>query len=162
MRNVVGFARRITEDVLTTGEGFVAGLAREPPPVPLSDAPTEGDPAPEPSDWKLLHMAHREQVAPALDFWSSVLDVMREQVSRPASETWLSESRRAAYVEGIFVVGTSSRFVAEMLQTRMHPVIERAVRDITGTVLTIEYAVEANEDEECPVCEGTEAREAAS
>ena len=160
VRNVVGFARKITQDVLMTGEGFVAKVAREPP-APLSGAPSDHY-STEPTDWNLIHLAHGDQIAPAQEIWDAVLDVMRLQVSRPAFETWLSESRGTAYVEGKFIVGSPSKFVAEMLCVRMHPVIERAVRDITGTVLTIEYAVETQGDEGCPLCQTGEARAEAS
>ena len=153
VRNVVGFVRSVTEDVLRTGEGYVA---YEPPSTPLSGPPTEHESAVEPPDWHLLHLAHVEQVAPAQQTWVSALERLRAEVSRPAFETWLSESRGVAYVEGRFVVGTANRFAAEMLGHRLHPLVERAVRDVTGEVLVIEYAVEAQGNEECPVCEGAE------
>ena len=153
VRNIVGFVRSVTEDVLRTGEGYVA---YEPPSTPLSGPPTEHESAVEPPDWHLLHLAHVEQVAPAQQTWVSALERLRAEVSRPAFETWLSESRGVAYVEGRFVVGTANRFAAEMLGHRLHPLVERAVRDVTGEVLVIEYAVEAQGNEECPVCEGAE------
>ena len=158
VRNVVGFARKITQDVLTTGEGFLASAAREPPPA---ERP-ERDSAPEPPDWNLLHLAHGEQVAQAQGVWDAVLEALRSQVSRPAFETWLSESRGVAYVEGQFVVGTQNRFIAEMLGHRLHPIIERAVRDATGTELAVQYAVEPQGGELCLICEGVQARAEAS
>ena len=126
VRNVVGFARRIAEDVLTTGEGFVAGLAREPPPESLPESSRERDFAPEPPDWDLLHLAHVAQVSPAGEVWAAVLEVLRSQVPRPAFETWLAESLGSAHVDRQFVVSAPSRFAAEMLEKRLHPLIERA------------------------------------
>ena len=162
VRNVVGFARRITRDVLTTGEGFVSGLAREPPPASLPDSSREHDFAPEPGDWNLLHLAHVEQVSPAGEVWASVLEILRSQVPRPAFETWLSGSRGSAYVGGKFVVSAPSRFAAEMLEARLHPPIERAVRDVVGAELTIGYAVTPRGDEPCPVCQAKETQAEAS
>ena len=92
VRNVVGFARRIAEDVLTTGEGYVAGLPREPPPASVPGSSRDHDFAPEPPDWDLLHLAHVEQESPAGEVWASVLEVLRSQVPRPAFETWLEGS----------------------------------------------------------------------
>ena len=148
VRNVAGFVLSITEDVLRTGEGY-----EEPGPARASPSglpETETDPEP---DWELLHLAHLDQVAPAQDVWASVLEALRSQVSRPAFETWLSESKGAAYIEDRFVVGTPDRFISEMLEHRLHPVIERAVRDVTGEVLHIRFVVEAQGSETCPVCE---------
>ena len=59
VRNVVGFVRTLTEDVLRTGEGY----------VPVDDfpaAPYRAPPErPEEPDWEMLHLAHAEQVSPA-------------------------------------------------------------------------------------------------
>ena len=151
IRNIAAFVRRLVRDVLTTGEGYVAYQPPQPAPQPT--------PPPEPlptTDWHLLHLAHGEQVAPAQQTWVSALERLRDEVSRPAFETWLSESRGVAYVEGRFVVGTANRFAAEMLEHRLHPVIERVVRYVTDSDLSIEYAVQAQGDETCPVCEGAE------
>ena len=152
VRNVVGFVRSVTSDVLRTGEGFVSSVAS----VPSTPSTAREPPPPEPEtpDWELLHLAHGKQVAPAQQVWASALENLRPQVSRPAFETWLAESRGEAYIEGKFVVATPNRFIAEMLGHRLHPLVERAVRDVTGEVLSIEYAVETQSDETCPVCEG--------
>ena len=158
IRNVAAFVRRLAGDVLTTGEGFVA---YEPPPAPPPEGPAEPLPPP---DWAVLHLAHVEQVAPAQEVWDSVLDVLRGQVSSTAYETWLSSSSGAAYAEGQFVVSTANSFTSEMLRNRMHPLIERAVRDVVGVELTIQYAVAPMEGRgECPICQaGEEAQAAAS
>ena len=148
VRNVVGFARRIVEDVLRTGEGYVerfqAPVSRSPPPE------TVAEPAP---DWELLHLAHVEQVSPAAEVWDSVLEMLRAEVPRPAFETWLAESSGWAYADGMFVVGTPNGFVVEMLRNRMHPPIERVVRDVTDAELAIDYVIAPRGDESCPRCQ---------
>lgn len=142
----MGFARRITEDVLRTGEGYVdrvrtPDLRSRPPPAPVAE------PVP---NWDLLHLAHVEQVSPAGEVWASVLEVLRSQVPRPAFETWLAGSEGWAYAGGLFVVGAPGQFAAEMLETRLHALIERAMRDVTGAAPSIDYAVTPRGDEPCP------------
>ena len=86
-----------------------------------------------------------------------MLELLRSQVSKPAFETWLSEASGAAYIEGKFVVGSANSFASEMLKNRMHPQIERAVREVAGVELEIQYAVVALEDRrECPICQAGE------
>ena len=158
IRNIAAFVRRLARDVLTTGEGFVA--YERPPPKPPPEHPAEPLPPP---DWNTLHLSHVKQVAPALDVWDSVLGVLRGEVSRTAFETWLSSSSGAAYADGQFVVGTANSFTSEMLRNRMHPLIERAVKGVTGVKLKIEYAVAPVEGRgECPLCQAGEARTEAS
>ena len=157
IRNVAAFVRRLARDVLTTGEGYVA-LDSAPAPQPSRST----GPSP-PPDWNLLHLAHGDQVSSAQEIWSAVLDVLRGQVSRPAFETWLTESNGAAYAEGKFVVGSANSFASEMLRNRMDPLIKRAVRDVTQTEVIIEYAVVASDDRrECPLCQAGETKEASA
>ena len=157
IRNVAAFVRRLAHDVLTTGEGYVAQETAQAPPSERLAGPSP------PPNWSVLHLAHVEQVLPSQEIWDAVLDLLRGQVSRPAFETWLSASSGAAYAEGQFIVGTANSFTAEMLKNRMHPLIERAVRDVVGVDLIIQYAVVPLEGRgECPVCEGAETREVAS
>ena len=148
VRNVVGFARKITQDVLTTGEGYVA---YEPPapPSPPSERPVESSPP----EWELLHLAHGKQVSSAQEIWGAVSERLRGQVSRPAFETWVAEASGAAYAEGRFVVGSANSFASEMLKNRMHPQIEKAVREVAGVELEIQYSVVTSDDRrECPLC----------
>ena len=138
-RNVVGFARRITRDVLTNRRGLCGrSCPRATACVFPGWSSREHEIAPEPPDWDLLHLAHVEQVSPPGQVWASVIEVLRSQVPRPAFETWLSESRGSAYVDGQFVVSTPSLFAAEMLEARLHPLIERVVRDAVGAELDIQ------------------------
>ena len=156
VRNVVGFVRTLTADVLRTGEGYVA--VDEAPPSANQPSPAP----PEEPDWELLHMAHIRQESSARDVWAQALEVLRSQVSRPAVETWLSDSCGVAHTEGQFVVGTPNRFTAEMLGHRLHPEIQRAVRDVVGAELEIQYAVEAQAGERCPVCDASTLASAAA
>ena len=157
VRNVVGFVRKVTQDVLTTGEGYVELVSA---PAPQPDRPVEPLPPP---DWNLLHLAHGEQVSSAQKIWDAVLELLRSQVSKPAFETWLSEASGAAYAEGRFVVGSANTFASEMVKNRMHPLIVRAVREVVGVKLEIEYAVVASDDQqECPLCHAVENEKAAA
>ena len=158
IRNVAAFVRRLARDVLTTGEGFVA--YEPPPPTPPPERPSEPLPPP---DWAVLHLAHVEQDSPSQEIWDAVLDLLRSQVSKLVFETWLTEASGAAYAEGKFVVGSANSFASEMLKNRMHPQIERAVRDVAGVELEIQYSVVPLEGRgECPICQSGEAEAAAS
>ena len=157
VRNVVGFVRKVTQDVLTTGEGYVELVSV---PAPSPERPAEPLPPP---DWELLHMAHGEQESPAQEVWDAVLEVLRGQVSKLVFETWLSEASGAAYAEGRFVVGSANSFASEMLKNRMHPQIEKATRGVTQADVIIEYAVVASDDRrECPLCHAGENQEVSS
>ena len=159
IRNVAAFVRRLARDVLTTGEGYVA---YEPPAPPAPPPERPAEPLP-PPDWNTLHLSHIEQEAPSQKIWDAVLDVLRGEVSSTAFETWLSSSSGAAYADGRFVVGTANSFTSEMLKNRMHPLIEKAVKRVTGVELKIQYAVAPVEGRgECPICQAGEEVQAAA
>ena len=105
-----------------------------------------------PPDWERLHLAHGEQISCAHQTWDAALDKLRRKVARPAFETWLSETRGYAHVEGLFVVGAVNSFVWEMLKHRLHPVIEKALEDVWGTAISVEYVVQPDGDGSCPIC----------
>ena len=158
IRNVAAFVRRLARDVLTTGEGFVA--YEPPPPAPPPEHPAEPLPPP---DWAVLHLSHVEQDSPPQEVWDAVLGVLRGQVSSTAYETWLSSSSGSAYADGQFVVGSANSFASEMLRNRMHPLIESAVKGVTGVKLRIHYAVAPVEGRgECPICQAGEEGQAAA
>ena len=91
------------------------------------------------------------------------MERLRNQVSKPAFETWLSEASGAAYAEGRFVIGSANSFASEMVKNRMHPLIVRAVREVVGVELEMEYAVVASDDrKECPICHAGENEKAAA
>ena len=157
IRNVAAFVRRLVRDVLTTGEGYVElySLPSPPPERPAEPLP--------PPDWAVLHLAHGEQVSSAQKIWDAVSERLRGQVSRPAFETWVAEASGAAYAEGKFVVGSANTFASEMLRNRMHPLIVKAVREVAGVELEIEYAVvAANDRRECPLCQAGDTKEASA
>ena len=58
-----------------------------------------------------------------------------------------------AYVGGRFVVSAPSRFAAEMLEARLHPLIEHTMRDAVGADLAILYTVAPSDGELCPHCQ---------
>ena len=146
VRNVVGFLRTVTADVLRTGEGFVTSS-------PSATATAQDPPAPEVEpDWNLLHLSHVEQVAPAQQAWASALQILRSEVPRPAFENWLSETIGWAYTKETFVVGAPNAFLTEMMAHRLHPLIERAVREVTGEAPMVQYVVQTQKEQTCPVC----------
>ena len=84
---------------------------------------------------------HIEQSSYAAEKWMAVLFELKEQVPRPAFETWLTGTEGLAVSDEEFVVGTSNAFVSEMLEHRMYPLIERAVEQVMGKPVTVRFQV---------------------
>ena len=153
IRNVAGFVLSLTADVLRTGEGY------EKPALPPARQDVLPDPETAPAhDWDLLHLAHVEQVASAQEVWAQALEKIRQEIARPAFETWPKDASGWAYTKDTFVIVTPNAFVTEMLAMRLAPVIERAVWNTIGSVITVRYTVEPQITAECEVCMRADAR----
>ena len=73
--------------------------------------------------------------------WQSVLGNLQLQVPRPSFDTWLKDTVGLAQDDDSFVVGTSSPFVAEMLEQRMYSLIHDAVEKVTGRRPEVRFVV---------------------
>ncbi len=109
-------------------------------------------------DWRLLHTGHIPNAVSARHpkkIWDVALGELQLQVARPAFETWLRDTDGVGITDGEFYVGTANDFVAEMLEHRMYPLIERAVEHIAGELLAVRFVVvPTNIDHtKCPLCE---------
>ena len=81
----------------------------------------------------------------AQEIWRKALEELREQVARPAFETWLSDTVGVSHEAGVFVVGTANDFISEMLRARMYPLIERAVEHVVDEAVEVHFQVVAKE-----------------
>ena len=70
--------------------------------------------------------------AAAADIWAAVLTKLESTVPRPAFATWLTDTVGVMHRNDEFVVGTANAFIAEMLEHRLYPQIERAIEDVVG------------------------------
>ena len=73
--------------------------------------------------------------------WDAALGELQLQVARPAFETWLRDTDGVAHNDGEFVVGTANAFIAEMLEHRMYPLIERAIEHVIGEPTAVRFQV---------------------
>lgn len=141
MPPTVTFADDTQEEHLTsdyiTGEGY-----REPAPMPQAQPKAAAPVQSIETDWELLHLAHVEQVSPAQHIWVQVLKMCETQFVNGLRDLSIQHSRvslhggriRGAHAKQIRLWDTENRW---------HPQIERAVREATGSVLTIRYVVQA-------------------
>ena len=139
-RYLLRYLRKSLENLLSEAdrqqieriEPMLPSYRKAPPPTP-----------PEPE----LRVEEREPLPPtplcpeALTIWSKALEELRAKVARPAFETWLSDTVGVSHDADVFVVGTTSSFVAEMLEHRMYPLIGRAVEQVTGTPVRVHFKV---------------------
>lgn len=64
----------------------------------------------------------------AREVWQAILGELQLQVPRATFQTWLRDTIGLSYEDGVFTVGTSSPFVAEWLEHRFRPVVEKTLR----------------------------------
>ena len=77
----------------------------------------------------------------AADLWNAALGDLQLQITRPSYETWLSGTVGLDCLDGQFVVGTPSPFVAEMLEQRMYSLISQALERVASHPLEVHFKV---------------------
>ena len=78
----------------------------------------------------------------AKSLWETVLGHLQIQVTRPSFQTWLKDTVGVAHLDGEFVVGTPSAFVAEMLERRMYSLISQAMAKVTSGDTVVRFQVQ--------------------
>ena len=78
--------------------------------------------------------------------WDAALGELQLQVERTAFETWLRDTDGVAHRDGEFIVGTANAFIAEMLEHRMYPLIERAIAHVVGEPTSVRFQVVTQSD----------------
>ena len=73
--------------------------------------------------------------------WDTVLEQLKEIVTRPSFETWLKDTQCITLGEGRIYISAPNNFVAEMLETRMYSLVSSELRDILGQDIEIEFVV---------------------
>ena len=90
VRNVVGFARRIAEDVLRDRRGLCGRSSREPPPASVSGSSRERDLAPQAPDWSCCIWRTSSRCPRRGRCGPRSLKSCDLRWPRPAFETWLA------------------------------------------------------------------------
>ncbi len=73
--------------------------------------------------------------------WEAALGQLELQVTRPNFDTWLRGTIGLRIDEGQFVVGVPSDFAVEWLRSRMNVVIGRAVSQLLGDPVSVQFQV---------------------
>ena len=107
--------------------------------------PWEAPPAREPdSDREIAVWDGPDHDPEARATWQTALGHLKERVTRPNFETWLTHSVGLAQGDGYFVVGVPNAFVAEMLEQRMYSLIARTLERVVKQDLEVRFNVRLN------------------
>ena len=74
--------------------------------------------------------------------WQDVLGQLQLQMTRATFDTWLKDTHIVSTNNETIIVGTKSTFAKDWLENRLKNTIDRAVSDMTGQRLDIEFIVE--------------------
>jgi len=77
----------------------------------------------------------------AKQIWEAALGRLQMEISQPSFETWLRDTVGISVDETIFTIGVPTPFVAEWLERRMYPFLQKTVREIAATDLDLQFKV---------------------
>lgn len=103
---------------------------------PLS--PPEGGQA-HPSEIRRVSL--KAQDSKASKPWERVLAELQPQITKPNYETWLKETVGFAFEEDRLVILAPNEFAVEWLSTKLRPLIAKAVSELAGKPMEIEFVL---------------------
>ncbi|MDP6102647.1 MAG: DnaA/Hda family protein, partial [Dehalococcoidia bacterium] len=86
----------------------------------------------------------------AQEIWETALGQLEIQVTKPFYDTWLRGTVGMSFDDSSFMVGVSSPFVAESLQTRFLSLVKKAVADIIGEEVSLDFRVASQHPADVP------------
>lgn len=75
------------------------------------------------------------------EIWQQVLQVLKQQLSRPAFETWLKSTKALSLQEGVLLIGVPNEFAKDWLQTRLYSLIKSTASSTLKEEVDVEFQV---------------------
>jgi chromosomal replication initiator protein len=75
------------------------------------------------------------------DLWQQVLQALKQQLSRPAYETWLKSTRALALNGSTLLIGVPNEFARDWLQTRLYSLIKSTVSSTLKADVEVDFQV---------------------
>lgn len=73
--------------------------------------------------------------------WEKVLAALKPNLSKPAFDSWLKNTKALAFDDSLLLVGVPSEFARDWLQTRLYPLIQNSLRGVRPEEIEIEFQV---------------------
>lgn len=81
------------------------------------------------------------------NIWNKVLDIMKEEISKPSFDTWFTQAQFIKQEESILYIHTENEFQRDWLEGRYGNRINEVVRQLSNDVdLTVSYVCTSNLD----------------
>jgi chromosomal replication initiator protein len=76
------------------------------------------------------------------EIWQNAKADLELQLARATYDTWLRGAHFLAYEDGEFIIGVSSSFAADWLNSRLHPLIKRTLCWLKGHAVEVRFVVQ--------------------
>ena len=76
------------------------------------------------------------------ELWQYILTEMKEKVSKPSYDTWLSETKASDVTDDVFTVLVPNEFIRNWLEKKYLKVIKQLLLEITGQDLSVNFVIE--------------------
>lgn len=73
--------------------------------------------------------------------WEKVLAALKPNLSKPAFDSWLKNTKALAFDNSLLLVSVPSEFARDWLQTRLYPLIQNSLRGVQPEEIEIEFQV---------------------
>src|SRR5699024_6481322 len=95
------------------------------------------------------------------ELWNYNLNEMKEKVSKPSYDIWLSETKVSDITDDVFTVLVPNEFIRNWLEKKYSKVIKQLLLEITGQDLSVNFVIEnesGNKKEVSAIIDGKETK----
>lgn len=89
-----------------------------------------------------MPLASMPSQATPKEIWQNAKADLELQLARATYDTWLRGAHFLAYEDGEFIIGVSSSFAADWLNSRLHPLIKRTLCWLKGRAVEVRFVVQ--------------------
>src|SRR5699024_7017139 len=76
------------------------------------------------------------------ELWQYILTEMKDKVSKPSYDTWLSETKASDVTDNVFTVLVPNEFIRNWLEKKYTKIIMQLLFEITGMELDVVFVIE--------------------
>lgn len=81
-------------------------------------------------------------------FWENILDKLKNELSKPSFDTWLSSTKLVSFVNNHLTICVSNEFAKDWLESRYFALIKSTVQNYLNKPVTLSFVVEQEQSQQ--------------
>jgi chromosomal replication initiator protein len=89
-------------------------------------------------------------------FWENILDKLKNELSKPSFDTWLSSTKLVSFINNHLTISVSNEFAKDWLESRYSALIKSTVQNYMNKPVTLSFVVEQEQSYQPEIVESND------